>query len=222
MKKEIKSNFILSGVLFVLFIVFTVIVKTVDVQYLGQTDTAVGLGSLNGAFYDLIYGWSGGTIWYEISEYLGYVAILAALVFVCVGAFQLLKTKSLKGVDRRIYILAGFYVLVAVFYVLFEMIVINYRPVYIDGIMEASYPSSHTMLTLCILGSAMILFDRLIRDKKGLSLLFNCFASVVMVLTIAGRLLSCVHWVTDIIGGILLSCALVVLFYSVVCMYETK
>ena len=101
------------------------------------------------------------------------------------------------------------------FYVFCEVVVINYRPVILEEGLEASYPSSHTVLVCCVMTTAIMQCVRLIKHEmlRNTAVLFSALMIVIMVV---GRLLSGVHWFTDIVGGILLSVALVWLYYSTV------
>ena len=94
---------------------------------------------------------------YNITEWLGIIPILVVMVYGLIGLKQLVKTKNVFKVDKEILILGGFYVVVAVLYVFFEKCIINYRPILVEGVLEASYPSSHTLMTICFCGSAFIL-----------------------------------------------------------------
>jgi undecaprenyl-diphosphatase len=99
-------------------------------------------------------------------------------------------------------------------YILFEKVVINYRPVLINGYLEVSYPSSTTLLCMCVMPTAIIQFKRLIKSKfLSQSVTFSIV--IFTAFMVIGRLLSGVHWLSDIIGGILLSAGLVTLYYSV-------
>ena len=46
------------------------------------------------------------------------------------------------------------------------------------------------------------------KKQKTLQLIFTVVFAVMLALIVAGRLISGVHWFTDIIGGLLLSAAL--------------
>lgn len=212
MKKKSPVGFVVASMLLALFILFTVAVMVVDVQPIGPEQTSVGFAMLNQYMFKLL-----GTspLWYTVTDCLGIVAILVALGFGVLGAIQLIKRKSLKQVDNNLIALAVFYVAVAVAYVFFEVCVINYRPVLVEGKIEPSYPSSHTMLVLCIMGSAMVQFY--IRIKNVFARVLAQVAAVaVAAVTAVGRLASGVHWFTDILGGVLLSLALVVFYYAAV------
>lgn len=95
----------------------------------------------------------------------------------------------------------------------FEFFVVNYRPVLIEGVLEASYPSSTTMLMMCIMPTAIMQFHHLISSKR-LRNIVNAFCGIYASFMVIGRVLSGVHWFTDIVGGILLSATLVMLYYS--------
>ena len=143
-------------------------------------------------------------IWYNITKYLGYLTFILVIYYAIIGLKQLIKGKSLKKVDKKILLLGAFYVLVGIVYIIFEKIIINYRPVLFGDELEASFPSSHTMLALCVCASSLIMSKYYIRSEKAKQIL-DIVTWVVMVVLVIGRLISGVHWLTDIIGGIIIS-----------------
>ncbi len=205
MKKSAKKCFLLAGVFLFLFLLLTLLVMKVDVQPIGPQNSEVGLASLNGAIFETC---GSNPIWYTISEALGIIALLCIAGFGCLGVWQLISRKSLKEVDKSLFVLAGFYALVAFVYVLFEVIVINYRPILEDGVLEASYPSSHTILVCCIMLTTALQLQVRIRPK-ALRMGLQGVCLLVMVLTAIGRILAGVHWYTDVVAAILISGALV-------------
>lgn len=209
--KDTRKIFILSGVFFLVFVIFTALVKIVDVQAIGPQNSEIGFAAINGAVRDAI-GYN--PFWEGITDWLGYIAIGVALGFALFAGFQLIKGKSLKAVDPCLLALGGFYVIVVVFYALFEVLVINYRPVILEAELEASYPSSHTMLSVCIMATAMILFARYFREKRIVWLVADVIAGVILLMTVIGRFFAGIHWMTDIIGGLLLSISLVLLYFG--------
>ena len=150
---------------------------------------------------------------YKITEVLGLLVIAIVLIYGCIGIYQLVKRKNLLKVDREIIVLGCFYVLMAITYVLFEKVVINYRPILIDGELEASYPSSHTILALCIALSSLKVSKEYF-NKKYIKKI-NIITIVLMSLVVVGRLISGVHWISDIIGGIIISLTLLSYFNTV-------
>lgn len=205
-----KRNYIISGVLISVAILFTILVKFIDVRSVGVNGTDIGFAFINKPISNLI---GSNMLIYDITEWLGIIPLLVVMGYGLVGLMQLVKRKNVFKVDKEILILGGFYVVVAVLYVFFEKVIINYRPVLIEGILEASYPSSHTLMSMCFCGSALILNKEYF--KKYVKPL-NIFLIIIMVVIVVGRLLSGVHWFTDIIGGCLISLALVMTFYSIV------
>jgi undecaprenyl-diphosphatase len=145
-------------------------------------------------------------LWYDITDWLGIAAILTALFFALAGLVQLIKRRSLLKVDREVLALGGLYIIVIGLYVLFEKVIINYRPIIMPGSThpEASFPSSHTILVCIIMGSAAMLLGKYIRNKKLCTALRVMCLSVI-AFTVIGRLIAGVHWFTDILGGILIS-----------------
>lgn len=190
------------------FLLWTVAVSWIDVQPIGPQGSVVGFASLNG----LVHSLTGVHMkLYTITDWLSLVPVAFGSGFALLGLRQWIERKSIWHVDRSILILGGFYAAVLAVYLLFEKVVINYRPVLIEGVLEASYPSSTTVLVLCIMPTAVMQL-RSHAQKKGIIMAITVF-TVFMVI---GRLLSGVHWVTDIIGGILLSAGLVLLYGSII------
>lgn len=198
-----KNGIVRTSLLALLFIVFTLAVINVDVQKIGPEGSEVGFAFLNGPVHDAL---PVNDFFYTLTTFLGYLVLLAVLGYGALGVWQLMKRRSLKKVDGQLICLGVFFVLVAFCYVLFEKLVINYRPVILDEGLEASYPSSHTLLALCVFGAMMVPYPQLF-DAKRFSYVRTA-AGALAVISVAGRLLSGVHWLTDIVGGVLLSAAL--------------
>jgi undecaprenyl-diphosphatase len=152
---------------------------------------------------------------YVITDWLGLVPIGVAFGFAVLGLVQWIKRKSLLKVDRSILSLGGFYIVVMAVYILFEIVVINYRPTLINGYLEASYPSSTTMLVMCVMPTAMMQLRARIKNKVFKRCVIVTIAAFTAFMVI-GRFVSGVHWITDIIGGVILSTGLVML-YCLVC-----
>lgn len=211
MERTVKKDFMVSGVLFLLFIVFTVIVKNVDVGAIGPEQSTVGLSTINQFVFNMF---GVNHLWYSITEWLGYLSIFIAFSFGVLGFVQLIQRKSIRKVNKDILTLGLFYVLMVVFYIFFEVCIVNYRPVIMEEGLEASYPSSHTMISVCIMVTAMMQFHSLLK-KRAAVIVLDVVSSVIIALTVIGRLISGVHWLTDIVGGVLLSAALIMLYYSI-------
>ena len=218
MKKTVKKNIIISAILLVVFAVFTLIVATVDKAPTGPAGSTVGLSAVNGKIFSAL---GVSDAWYEATELLGYLAIAVMLCFAALGLCQLIKRKKLFTVDSDLLLLAGLYVLVVICYVLFEIFAINCRPILVDGVLEASYPSSHTMLFCTVIGSAPILLQKRIKNKTDL-VIFDTAAVVLSLVMSVGRLLSGMHWLTDIVGGILLSLLLISLYVTALSVLDLK
>lgn len=206
MKK--KEKLILAAGFLAAFALWTMVLCLVDRQPIGPRGSMVGLGGWN----QWVHGLTGVRLdLYVITDWLGLVPIGICGVFALLGLWQWIMRKSLKKVDRDLLLLGGFYLAVMGAYLLFEKVVINYRPVLLNGRLEVSYPSSTTMLVLCIMPTAMMQIKRRL-GRGWRSKLLWVAVLIFTVLMVAGRFLSGVHWVTDIVGGILLSAGLVTLY----------
>lgn len=211
MEKKNKKALVLGASLLIAFALWTVLVCFVDVQAIGPEGSSVGFATLNG----LVHTLTGVNMsLYVITDWLGLVPIGVAFGFAVLGLVQWIKRKSLFKVDRSILALGGFYIVVMAVYVLFEMVVINYRPTLIDGYLEASYPSSTTMLVMCVMPTAMMqLRSRIKNDVVRWCVMIVITAFIAFM--VVGRLVSGVHWITDIIGGAIVSAAVVWIYYAI-------
>ena len=212
-----RKNLIITILLLVSSIVFVVLLKNIDIKCDAVNNSCIGFATINQFIFDKI---GVNIIWYTITEWLGMIPVLMSLVYAIIGLKQLMKRKSIKKVDNEIIILGIFYIMVILIYILFEIYVVNYRPILINGFLEASFPSSHTLITICLCGSSIIINNKLF--KSNFTKILNIISSIIIIITIIGRLISGVHWFSDIIGGILISSFLLMLFYSVVNIKERK
>ena len=216
-RNELKH--LLFGVLFIVgFAVWTLLIRTVDVQPVGQNGTDIGFATLNCRFHQMT---GVHMAIYTITDWLGLVPIIICLIFAGIGLVQLIQRKNLLKVDPDILILGLYYTIVILGYLIFEMIPINYRPVLIDGFLEASYPSSTTLLVLSVMPTLWFQAQRRIKNKIVLKCIcvFSVLFSIFMV---AGRTVAGVHWLTDIIGSVLLSTGLFLLYRAIVIIYENN
>ena len=208
MKQKNRKNLYASVSLLAAFVLFTAALGFVDVRAIGPNGSSVGFAAINA----LIHRLTGvHMLLYHVTDWLGLVPIFVALGFAMLGLVQWIKRKKLSKVDYSIFVLGGFYISVMAVYTLFEAVTVNFRPVLIGGILEKSYPSSTTLLVMCIMPTASMQLNSRIKNavlKKWLSLLFAVF----VIFMVAGRLVSGVHWFTDIVGGALLSTGLVMLY----------
>ena len=215
--KEKKMLFFGLG-LILAFIAWTVMIMTVDYRAVGVNGTSVGFSSFNTWFHSIT---GVHMTLYVITDWLGLIPLFICFVFAGVGLFQLIKRRSLFKVDLDIIFLGVYYILVIFGYLIFEMIPLNYRPILINGFMEASYPSSTTLLVLSVMPTLVFQSERRLQNtaaKKIISI-FSISFSAFMVL---GRLISGVHWFTDIVGSVLLCAGLFYTYKGIALLIERK
>lgn len=211
MKKENKIRLYVGiGSLFA-FILWTLLIGIIDVRAVGPLGSAVGFATVNTFFHGLF---GVNMLLYTVTDWLGLVPIAVAFAFAMLGLVEWIKRKSILKVDLNIILLGVFYLIVIAVYILFESVVINYRPVLIEGYLESSYPSSTTLLVATVMPTAKIQLNARIKKKafrKSISLIITLFTALMVF----GRLISGVHWLSDIIGGLLFSIGLVEMYGAV-------
>ena len=207
--KEIRRKELLAGIiLLATFALWTVLIWHIDVQKAGPNGTEIGFATINVWFHRLT---GVHMLIYTITDWLGLVPIIICMCFGVLGLIQLVKRKSLLTVDFDILLLGAYYVVVILGYLLFEMVPINYRPILIDGNLEASYPSSTTLLVLTVMPTLKYQSDRRIANpvtRKVITVFVIVFAAFMVI----GRLISGVHWATDIAGSVFLSSGLFMIY----------
>ncbi|MBR4027728.1 MAG: phosphatase PAP2 family protein [Lachnospiraceae bacterium] len=212
MKKNGKKVLFLGTMLIVGFAIWTALIQIVDVQAIGESATEVGFASFNRWFHKLT---GVHMTFYTITDWLGLIPIFVCMMFGGIGIVQLVKRRSLLKVDSDIIFLGIYYSIVIFSYLIFEMIPINYRPILIEGRMETSYPSSTTLLVLSVMPTLMEQMNRRLKNKalkKVINLFTICFSTFIVL----ARLISGVHWFTDIIGGVMLSMGLFCIYKGIV------
>lgn len=216
MKKKSALFLSLSLAVFVAFVIYTICVKFVDVAKIGPNGSSVGFSTMNGAVHDAV-----GVNWlfYHITDLVGGAVLLIGVFFAVVGIVQWAKRKSLRKVDNNILALGIFYIATVFVFVFFEICVVNRRPVIIDNVLEASYPSSTSLLSLTFLLSLFLQIDIYIKNKTAR--IFCKVATVLLcIFLVVGRVISGVHWCSDILGGIIIGTALVLLYYGIYYMFK--
>ncbi len=200
-----------------LFLGLILAVLFVDVAPIGPEGSSIGLSTINGAVHDmLVYN---ETI-YKVTEILGYATIAVAFIYTTVQGTRY-STKCIQDKkyrrflriwDRGEYMKLLVFVAAGVLYVLFEFVIINYRPIILPGEeLEASFPSSHTLLAVAFIGPAI--HDAIVKEKsKTAKWVLAASFAVLMVAVVVGRFISGVHWLTDILGGLLIGSTLVLTY----------
>ena len=212
MKKNGKKQLITSVSFMLVFVIWTWLIQKVDVQPVGQKGTDVGFAAFNCWFHKFTGVHMG---LYTITDWLGLVPVFVCIVFGEIGLWQLIKRKNLFKVDKDLIYLGIYYVIVIFGYLFFEMCPINYRPILIEEILEASYPSSTTLLVLSVMPTLVLQANRRI-ENRYLKRIIYAFTIVFSAFMVIGRLVSGVHWFTDIMGAAFLSAGLFYLYKAVV------
>lgn len=215
-----KTGIWRTALLLFIFFAFTMAVLNVDVSAIGPENSTVGFATINGAVQAL-FPYS--SLWYKITTVLGYLALAVAASFGVLGIVQCIKRRSLKKVDFQLIALGLFYAVTLGCYVLFDKVAVNFRPVIVDPTegLEASYPSSHTMLAACVFGALLVPYPQLFRKSKSRRMLL-ILCPIIITVSVVGRLLSGVHWLTDIVAALLLSAALISFYVALLQVHALK
>ena len=203
-----RKEILLCGGLFAVAIIYTLLVKYIDVQEIGPNDSLVGFATINNFMFNLT---GVNMLWYDITDWWGFVPLFIAFIYAMIGFIQMIKRRNILKVDKEILGLGVYYIIVIGLYIFFETCIINYRPTLMDGILEASYPSSHTLLSVCICGSSLIINKYLFKNRNFFKA-ENIISILSILVIVIGRFISGVHWFTDIVGAILISIALLKAF----------
>ena len=216
MKKIGKRLLCLGNILLVGFVIWTILVRNIDVQPWGVNGTEIGFATMNTWFHQFT---GVHLVIYTITDWMGLVPIFVCMVFAGMGCAQWMKRRSLFKVDYDIVFLGIYYAVVIFAYLIFEMIPVNYRPILIDGVMEVSYPSSTTLL---VLGVMPTLIEQVNRRAKTeiVRKIVSGFVMAFSIFMVLGRLIAGVHWLTDIVGAIMLSEGVFFVYRAAILLYN--
>ncbi len=218
---KVRKSAWMALFLSLLSVVFVILVKNVDVAPVGSFGSVVGLSSVNKFFHELI-GFN--MFWYKITSTPGIAAdVLVVLIFCAVGVCQLVERRSIFKVDKNLIALGGVYFLTLLIYILFEKYPVNYRPIILPGesSLEPSFPSTHTMLAIVVMGSAIMECKRLIKNIKTRKVVTIVLYAIIFT-TIVGRIFSGVHWFTDILGGVVIGFSLLAFYFLFTAIVNNK
>ena len=218
MKNREKKELLLGSISIIAFLVWTALIQIIDVQSIGQNGTDVGFSSFNSWFHN----WTGVHMGlYILTDWLSVIPLFVCILFGGIGLVQFVKRRSLWKVDCDIIFLGIYYVAVIFSYLIFERIPINYRPILIEGVMEVSYPSSTTLLVLSVMPTLSFQINQRVKNenmKKMIGILTNMFSMFMVI----GRLVSGVHWFTDIVGSVMLSFGFFSIYKAVILLYHKE
>ncbi len=210
MEKRGMNVYVRTLILFVITAVFSVLTYFVDRQPVGPMGTSVGFATINKAFNDFFeYDW----FFVLVSDISMYIAFVVVVCFAGRGLYDLIKVKNPLKVSKVLIGLGILYVVVAVIYVAFNKIPINYRPVLMPGEteLETSFPSTHALIITAVYASAVLAVERLLANEK-FKRVCRLHAKIFLAVGVAARMFSGVHWLTDIFAGVLFAATLVSLY----------
>ena len=212
MKRNEKRLLGVGSILLVAFAIWTILIQTVDVRPVGQNGTDIGFATFNCWFHEL----TGVHLSiYNLTDCLELLPLCICTFFGGLGLCQLINRKSLSKVDQDIMILGIYYLIVIMTFTIFEIIPVNYRPILIEGKLEASYPSSTTLLVLSVMPTFVEQIRRRLNNVRVQKIL-SIVTIFYMIFMVGGRLISGVHWFTDIVGSVLFSAGLFCIYKAII------
>ena len=208
--KKILNKYLIVGIVFIFLFLLLMILLNFNKANLGETNTPVGLSSINKLFvtnYVDIYNSMS-----QVGLYLSFIIIAG---FAITGFYQLIKRKSLFKVDLDIILFGVGVIVLIITWLLFDKVIAyNYRPIYVNKNLEGSFPSTHVLFTTFVLVSAFGI--SLNREKNNFyNLAILVIAILVITLTSLCRVLSGMHWATDVLGGLLLGLGYFFILYGI-------
>ena len=187
----------------------TVSLLFIDKKAVGPNGSEVGFAGLNSAVFNNV---PANKTWDKITDVLIAGIIVSGVMFAVMGLVQWIQRKSFKKVDWNIKMLGVVYAALALIYVVFEkLLVINSRPVLVNNALEASFPSTHTLIAVTVALTVVLILKDYVKNKK-VRVALTCGLVLLVLITAVGRILAGMHWTTDVLGGLLYGATLVSLY----------
>ena len=198
-----------------IFVIFTILVKTVDVVYY-YNNTYVGFYTLNSKFGAFVTDFGKYEAMSKISDIILYSSFAYIAILFVFAIIEAVKLKSLFKINKNYFLVLGGYIAVVFVYLIFEIVKVNYSPGSVAGELKASYPSSHVFLgCMFYLLNSYTALKLLKPEKEWIGDLVYGGTTVICLLLVFTRAMSTKHWLTDIIASIILVSAIYTLFIGV-------
>ncbi len=150
--------------------------------------------------------------WVKITDIILVAALAVFAVFAILGLYQWIKRKSLKKVDKPLLLSLIPLSLMAATFIIFEkFLVLNTRP---NGSGEPSFPSTHTMVVATIFLLTAIILPNYIKSKTA-RIIMDIVMLLFIILVSIGRVLANMHWVSDVVGGLIFAAIFAVIYYLI-------
>lgn len=206
MKKFFNKNSII-GLSFLGLFLLLIILLQFDKNIITISGKEVGLSHIN----DLIDYKSNKKL-DIISDILLYTSFIVAIAGVVIGLYQLITRKSLFKVDSFIIIFGIFLVAAVILWILFDYVIkINYRPLNPN---EGSFPSTHVLLTVFLTNVGGLMLAKYCKNTT-LIIVAYVVSLLFIILVVLFRILSGMHYITDVFGGLFLGFSLSYLFNGI-------
>lgn len=208
-----KRYLIISCASLLLFLLFLIMLYTVDVKNIGAGVTKVGLCFINNHSFMA----SNASMWDKISDVCMYLGIGVIGALFILGVVQLIQRKNILKVDKEILVFGCLVVLMIIIWLFFDkVLIVNNRPILVDGKVECSFPSTHIMITsFALLSGSYYLFKKI--NKKHLTIIMYVASAIIVTICFLGRVLSGMHFLTDAVCGLLMG---LFLFFSLLAILQ--
>ena len=204
---------------FLWFIVLIFALKIVDVVEVGPDSAQIGLSRVNIWFrnlwhYDKELGYS--PFWYAFTKVLGWVSLAVCAFWAGLFVRDMILSGGFDGVGTDKNLAASFflYVLAAIVFGIFNLLVVNYSPVLVPGKTKPSpsFPSFYVLLSVIAWGSTAFHIADIFDEKKTLRFILTALCIAFILAGTFSCALCGLNWLTDIIGAILLGITLLFIY----------
>ena len=206
-------NYFPALFLTLVFIVWTILVKTIDMSYIDNVGY-IGFSHFNFQVNNFVVEYVRIETFDKLSDIGLYLSFAVVLTFGVIGIVQWIKRKSIKKVDSILFALLAIYVITVIEYFIFEIVKINYSPLSTAEELHASYPSSHVLFFIIFVMTGVLAMFEYVKVHKAIKVTTISFAALVSLVYVVVRLLSGQHFFTDIVGGLFLSASIIALFIA--------
>ncbi len=203
---------------FLYAIILILALKYCDVAVVPRV-TKIGLSTANFWFRSLWHynvNTEYSVLWRVFTQILGYISLAACAFWAGLFFREVIKSGCSDGVgvDKNLAATFFLYVIAAAVCLLFKLFPMNYSPVAVAGKLKfsASFPAFHVMLIITAMGSSIFQLWDIFGEKKKLAAVLTALCAVLMAAGIFGSMASGVYWLTDIIGAILISSNMLLLY----------